>query len=59
MPDVSGVANQSPSEMSDLVGDFNKKTGTPLSGSGESISGDTKFSDMDAPMSDDSGIGNQ
>ena len=44
--------------MSDLGGDFDKKTGTPLSGSGESISGDIQFSDMDAPMPDASG-GNQ
>ena len=54
MPDASGVASQSPSEMPDLVGDFAKKTGTPLSGSGELVSGDTKFSDIDIPMSNDS-----
>ena len=40
MPDASGVASQSPSEMPDLVGDFDKKTGAPLSGPGESISRD-------------------
>ena len=30
MPDASGVANQLLSEMSDLGGDFDKKTGTPF-----------------------------
>ena len=32
-----------------------KTTGMPLSGSGESISGDTKLSDTDVQMSNDSG----
>ena len=59
IPDDSGVANQSPSEMPDLVGDFDNKTGTPLSGSGESSSGDIQCSDMDAPMRDDSSVATQ
>ena len=59
MPDDSGVANQSSSEMSALGGDFNKKTGTPLSGSVQSISGDIQLSDMDAPMPDYYGVVDQ
>ena len=47
--DDSEVANHSPSEMSDLTGDFNRKTGMPMWGSGESISGDAQFSDMAVP----------
>ena len=43
--------NLLPSEMPDLAGDFDKKkTGAPLSGSGEPIAGYIQFSDMDAPM---------
>ena len=53
MPDDSGVTNQSPSEMPDLVCDFDNQTGMSLPGSGESISGDMEFSDVDAPMSND------
>ena len=49
--DDSGVADYSPSEMPDLTGDFNRKTGTPLWGYGESISGDAQFSDMHVPVS--------
>ena len=48
MPDDSGVVDQSHSEMSNLTGDFNR-----------TASGDTKFSDMDAPVPDDSGVANQ
>ena len=59
VPDNSGVANHSPSEMSDLTGDFIRTTGTPLLGSGKSISGDTKFLDMDAPVLDASGVAHQ
>ena len=55
MSNDSGVAHQSSSGMSDLGGDFDKKTGTPLSGSAESISENIQFSDMDVPMSNDSG----
>ena len=55
MPNVFGVVSQLPYEMPDLTGDFNRATGMPLSGSGESISRDTKFLDMDVPMSNDSG----
>ena len=54
--DDSGVANRSPSEMSDLTGDFMGTTGTPLLRSGKSISGDTEFSNMDAPVLDVSGV---
>ena len=35
MPDDSGVGNNSPSEMPDLRGVFDGKSGTPLSGSGK------------------------
>ena len=38
------------------LSDFNRITGTPLLGSGELNSGDTEFSNMDAPVSDDSGV---
>ena len=58
MLDDSGVANCSPSEMSDLTDDFNRSTGMPLLESGRSISGDIKFSDMDTPVPDDSGVAN-
>ena len=51
--DDSGVVDHLPSEMSELTGDFNRKTGTPLWGSGESISGDALFSDMDVPVSNE------
>ena len=37
VPYDNGVANHSPSEMSELTGDFDRKTGTPLWGSGESV----------------------
>ena len=56
MPDDSGVANQSSPEMPDLTGGFNKNVRNALVGSGESLSGDIKFSDLDAPMPDDSGV---
>ena len=59
MPDACGVANQSPSEMSDLTGDFSGTTGTSLLGYSELISGDVQFSDMDAPMPDDTGVADQ
>ena len=52
MPDNSGIADQSTLEIEDLAGDVDYKTGTPLSGSGDSISGDMQFSDTDAPMPD-------
>ena len=39
MLDDSGVVDQSTPEMHDLAGDFDYKTGTPLSGSGDLISG--------------------
>ena len=58
MPDDSGVGNQVSSEMPDLAGDFDRKTGTPLFGSGEPITGDIQFSDMNAPMPNYSGVGN-
>ena len=43
----------------DLTGDFIRMTGTPLLGSGKSISVDPKFSDMDAPVLDASGMAHQ
>ena len=52
-------SRRSSSGMLDLGGSFNKKTGTLLSGSGESISGDIQFSDMDALMPNASGVANQ
>ena len=58
MLDASGVAHQLPSDMSDLAGDFIRTTGTLLLGSGELFSGDTEFSNMDAPVSDNSGVAN-
>ena len=54
MPDDSEVGNQSPSEMPHLTGDFDRKTRTPLFGSGEPITGIIQFSDMN-----DSRVGNQ
>ena len=38
-PEDFGVGNHSPSEMPDLAGVFDRKSGTPLFGSGEPISG--------------------
>ena len=43
VPDDSGVANHLLLEIPDLAGDFNRTNGMPLLGSGELISGDTKF----------------
>ena len=51
--DASGVAHQSPSEMPDLAGDFNRTSGTPLLVSGEFISGNTELDDSgDDSLSD-------
>ena len=51
---MTEITDRSPSIMPDL----NEKTGTPLSGSGEPIARDVQFSYLDAPMPDDSGVGN-
>ena len=55
---MTEITDRSPSIMPDLTGDFERKTGAPLSGSGKPISGNIQFSDMDAPMPDDSRVGN-
>ena len=59
MADDSRVGNHSSSEMPDLTSDLDRKSGTLLSGSWESLSGEIQLSDMDAPMLDNSGVGNQ
>ena len=52
------MAHQSPSEMPDLAGYFNRITGIFLLGSGKLNSGDTKFLVMETPVPDDSRVTN-
>ena len=58
-PDDAEFGNRSSSEMPDLVGDLDNKTGTLLSGSGRPITADIRSLCMDAPIADDPDVRNR